>query len=300
MTSVGAMARTVRALGPRRGAAVVGAALRAFAPLLPENRLAAANIAAAFPEMPAAERRRILAASWGHLARTGVEFFCLEEILAGYRPDRPEASTIVMTGVDKVAALQASGKAALFFTAHLGSGDLLAAQMTRMGLPLAVLYRPPRNPALERRLLARRSAAEGEWIESNFLAPRTLVLAHRRGRHITVSVDQRVARAPVLPFLGRPAHCNDIVARLARSLDAPVYCARGVRLADGRTRIDLYGPLDLPRDAAGRVDAAAANVVIHGIIEGWVREHPEQYLWQHDRWRLVTRRRRGGTDAAGG
>ncbi|MEO8668073.1 MAG: lipid A biosynthesis lauroyl acyltransferase, partial [Bauldia sp.] len=255
--------------------------------LLPENRLAAANIAAAFPGMPEDERRRILAASWHNLARTAVEFFCLDEILAGYRADRPDLSTIVIAGEEKIGALRASGKAALFFTAHLGSGDLLAAQMTRMGLPLAVLYRPPKNPALKQRLLAWRSTMEGEWIDSNWLAPRALVAAHHRGRHVTVSVDQRVARAPVLPFLGRPAHCNDIIARLARTLDAPVYCARGVRLPDGRTRIDLFGPLDLPRDASGRVDAVAANVMIHGIIEGWVREHPDEYLWQHDRWRLV-------------
>ena len=44
--------------------------------------------------------------------------------------------------------------------------------------------------------------------------------------------------------------------------------------------------LELPRNARGRVDAEATNRMVHGIIESWVREHPEQWLWLHDRWRL--------------
>ena len=40
-----------------------------------------------------------------------------------------------------------------------------------------------------------------------------------------------------------------------------------------------------PRDAAGKIDVAATTQLITGIIEGWVREHPEQWLWLQRRWR---------------
>jgi KDO2-lipid IV(A) lauroyltransferase len=44
-------------------------------------------------------------------------------------------------------------------------------------------------------------------------------------------------------------------------------------------------PLDLPRDAEGKIDVYGATAKITSVVEGWVREHPEQWLWQHNRWR---------------
>jgi lauroyl/myristoyl acyltransferase len=35
----------------------------------------------------------------------------------------------------------------------------------------------------------------------------------------------------------------------------------------------------------GKIDVAATMQVITSIIEGWVREHPEQWIWAHRRWR---------------
>jgi len=38
------------------------------------------------------------------------------------------------------------------------------------------------------------------------------------------------------------------------------------------------------RIAIGEIDVAATMQVIHNVIEEWVREHPEQWLWLHRRW----------------
>ena len=59
-----------------------------------------------------------------------------------------------------------------------------------------------------------------------------------------------------------------------------------VRLPDGNHFwSEVTEPLDLPRDAQGEVDIQGTMQMITTIIEGWVREHPEQWLWLHRRWR---------------
>jgi KDO2-lipid IV(A) lauroyltransferase len=107
-----------------------------------------------------------------------------------------------------------------------------------------------------------------------------------RGSHIGVIVDQRLGEGVSLPFFGRPALSNPIVGLLARHFECPVHGARAVRLPGGRFFMEMSPPLDLPRDGKGRVDADATNRLVHGVVESWVREHPEQWLWLHDRWRM--------------
>ena len=39
------------------------------------------------------------------------------------------------------------------------------------------------------------------------------------------------------------------------------------------------------RDADGKIDIQGTTQAITSVVEGWVREHPEQWLWLHRRWR---------------
>jgi KDO2-lipid IV(A) lauroyltransferase len=50
-------------------------------------------------------------------------------------------------------------------------------------------------------------------------------------------------------------------------------------------RYELTEAIDCPRDAKGRIDVAATMQLITSIVETWVREHPEQWIWAHRRWR---------------
>jgi KDO2-lipid IV(A) lauroyltransferase len=75
------------------------------------------------------------------------------------------------------------------------------------------------------------------------------------------------------------------LARLARQFDCPVYGTRAIRLPHGRFRMELVGPLQLPRDERGKIEIPSTMQLVTTIIEKWVREHPEQWLWMHRRWR---------------
>ena len=49
--------------------------------------------------------------------------------------------------------------------------------------------------------------------------------------------------------------------------------------------VEITDPIDPVRDAEGRIDIKGTMQAITAVIEGWVREHPEQWLWLHRRWR---------------
>jgi KDO2-lipid IV(A) lauroyltransferase len=98
-------------------------------------------------------------------------------------------------------------------------------------------------------------------------------------------VDQHYGNGPEVTFFGRRCRANPMLARLARHIDCPIYGTRAVRLPDHRLQVDLTGPIEMPRGADGRIDVPGAMQAITSIVEGWVREHPEQWLWLHRRWR---------------
>jgi Kdo2-lipid IVA lauroyltransferase/acyltransferase len=58
-----------------------------------------------------------------------------------------------------------------------------------------------------------------------------------------------------------------------------------VRYPDGRLQVRVTDAIEPKRDADGKIDVEGTMQVITNVIEGWVREHPEQWLWLHRRWR---------------
>jgi KDO2-lipid IV(A) lauroyltransferase len=86
-------------------------------------------------------------------------------------------------------------------------------------------------------------------------------------------------------FFGRPCKANPMIARLARHFDCPIHGTRVIRLPGNRFRVELSEALVPARDAAGKIDVAATMQLLTTMVEGWVREHPEQWLWLHRRWR---------------
>jgi KDO2-lipid IV(A) lauroyltransferase len=78
---------------------------------------------------------------------------------------------------------------------------------------------------------------------------------------------------------------NPLLARLAQHFDCPIHGTRIVRLPGNRFRAEITDEIGPVRDGSGKIDIAGTMQVVTSVVEGWVREHPEQWLWLHRRWR---------------
>ena len=278
--------RLVRLLGPDRAGAVGAALARRLGPLVKAHRIALDNIRQAFPDLPATEHDRIVTEAWDNLGRTAAEYVHLDR-LWDFDPDHPSTGRIEIAPevTERFYGLLHDGKPALFFAAHLANWELPAIAAARHGLPSAVLYRTPNNAAVARDIVALREALMGRLIPATIAAPVRMMEALDQGLHVGMLIDQRFSRGPQVPFMGRLSYSNPLLARMARRFDCPVHGARAIRLPGGRFRLELTEAVALPRDARGQVDVEAATALLNRIVEGWVREHPGQWLWMHRRWR---------------
>jgi len=242
------------------------------------------NLALAFPEKTEEERRKILAQSWDNMGRAAVEYLFIDRIW-DFDPAVAKPGRIEAEGLERFDRLATDGRPAIILSAHLANWELPMVAASRHGLDAAALFLRPRNRWIGRLVLARRQPVMGELIASGPGALHRLARALEAGRHLGLLVDQYWLKGPKITMFGHPTAANPIFARLARLYECPVHMVRVVRLPGDRFRIELSEELDLPRDASGRIDVAAATQTVAVIIEGWVREHPGQWLWVHRRWR---------------
>jgi Kdo2-lipid IVA lauroyltransferase/acyltransferase len=269
--------------GAVRAPAICAAVARAIGPWLPVHRVGLANIRAAFPEHDAAWHEARLREEWDNLGRVAGEYVHLDK-LWDFDPAHPRQGRIQTDDFPLLLELLNDGKPALCFSAHLANWELSALAPPAYRMPSAVLYRMPNNPIVAREIERIRSASMGQLIRTRGQAPIEIAAALTAGKHVGMLTDQHFSRGVEVTFFGRRCKANPAIARLARHFDCPVVGLRVIRREDGFT-LSAEGPLDLPRDADGKIDVAAATQFITDIVERWIRENPGQWLWFHRRWR---------------
>jgi Kdo2-lipid IVA lauroyltransferase/acyltransferase len=98
-------------------------------------------------------------------------------------------------------------------------------------------------------------------------------------------VDQYLTSGVEVTFFGRKTRANPMLARLLRQVECPVHGVRVIRLPGRRFRAELSEEVMPARDDKGRIDIRGTTQAVTSVVEGWIREHPEQWLWLHRRWR---------------
>jgi KDO2-lipid IV(A) lauroyltransferase len=277
--------RVVRAANADRMADFIGWLMRSIGPLLPEHRVGRSNLVAAFPEKSPAEIELILRGVWDNLGRVAAEFAHLDR-LWDHDPDHPDVGRIEIdpATAERFERLRDDGKPALIFAAHLANWEMPALAAAAHGVDAAILYRRPNIGDVDRIVREFRSVSMGTLISTGLDAPYKAAAALERGLHVAMLADQYV-NGPEVVFFGRKTKANPLIARLARHVDCPIHGVRIIRLPEHRFRAELTEAIVPVRTADGEIDVAATMQVITGVIEGWVREHPEQWLWLHRRWR---------------
>ena len=274
----------LRRADPDRASDLCGIGARRVGPRLPAHRIGQANLRAAFPNQDENWIDQTLRGAWENLGRVAGEYVHLGK-LWDFDTERPNAGRIVTDDSWLFDELLHDNKPALCFAAHLGNWELPAVMAAAHGLPSAVLYRMPNNKAVARELTRIRAPLMGHLIRSRSQAPLEMAAALERGEHLGMLVDQHFSRGVDVTFFGRRCKANPSIARLARQFDCPVVGVRVIRLPDHRFRISAEGPFELPRDTTGRIDVQRSTQMMTSVIERWISEHPDQWLWFHRRWR---------------
>jgi Kdo2-lipid IVA lauroyltransferase/acyltransferase len=282
-----ALLRTIRLIDRKQMADFAGWFMRCLGPLLKEHLIGRENLAAALPEKSPAEIEDILCGVWDNLGRMAAEFAHIDRLQIFDPPRNTDGDiTYRLEDWERFKRLRDQGKPALLFASHLANWELPAFVANKIPIETTVLYRRLGITAASDAIIAIRQGSMGTLVPTGLDAPFKLMRVIEAGGHVAMLVDQYYVNGVDVTFFGRRCKANPLIARLARHAECQIVGARVVRLADRRRfRVELSDPVEQPRDAEGKVDIQQTMQAITTVIEGWVREHPEQWLWVHRRWR---------------
>ncbi len=276
LKALGALPRSVA----RGLAAGVARAMYAVSPKL--RRTAEFNLRLAFPEWGDAQRQAVIRGMVRNLGWMAAEFARLPR----YSKDSIE-EVVILEGHENFLAGQRRGKGVLYLTGHIGAWELSSFAHALYGFPLRYMARPLDNARVDALVNHYRCLSGNRPIFKNESA-RLLLKILREAGTVGILADQNTMpeEGVFVDFFGKTACTTKGIARVALHTDAAV--VPGYAYWDeaiGKYRLRFEPAVELVRTGDTERDVFVNTQKFAKVIESIIRQHPEQWVWVHARWK---------------
>jgi KDO2-lipid IV(A) lauroyltransferase len=259
--------------------AAVGLAFLAFTVFRIRRHVTLDNLRQAFPEKNERERTRIARHCYRWMGRMIVDFTRYPVLLGRF-------GTLVK--IENEAVLQRikqQGTGAVLISAHFGSWEMAAAVCAERGYHLAAIAGTQRNKKSGEMMNQFREMAGIRVIRTG-LNVREVVRLLKTGAVLFLAADQDAGLAGVfVEFFGRPSSAPRGPALFALKCDVPMVIGMNVRHADNTYTLHLHEFPAVELSGDQTEDVRRLTQAYYRVIERYIRQYPEQWLWMHRRWK---------------
>jgi len=233
----------------------------------------------AFPHLTDGEIRALSLKVWDNLGRVMAEAIhlpCLRQRAWQSRRDYAGAGTVLTNPAHGL--ILASG--------HIGAYELVVMGGFMGGFEPTGVYQELSNPLVDSFLRdLRRPMFPGGLFPKSHKTARKVLSIVKAGGTAAFLADQREFKGIKITFFGMPAYCNPFPSLLARHCRAPLIAGRVIR-ALGATFIFQADEVSVPRTKDVAADIRVGTQRFHDLLEGYIREYPEQWMWTHRKWAM--------------
>jgi len=185
----------------------------------------------------------------------------------------------------KIAQACGRGKGIVAVTAHLGCFEMLLHLFARRGLSCFAVGRAFKNHNVDEAVRKIRSGPDIEYVDRSE-SSRKIIRLLRQGKVMGVLVDQDTKVEGVFAdFMGHPAFTPSSAVHFAIKLGIPMFVSVTARMPGDKHHVYVSDEL-IPVDTGDpKADLVATMQKINDIIGEYIRKHPEQWVWMHERWK---------------
>lgn len=239
------------------------------------------NLEIALSDLSADEKEKILRGTFESLGRH------LGFVSHFRKFEREDIHKLVeVVGKEHFDKAHATGRGILFFTGHFGSWEVFNLLPPAFGYGMNILVRRIDNPLVENFVDKMRTRFGSVTLDKTKSA-RTMFRVLERGELLGILADLNAQKKEgvFVDFFGIPASTTISIAKLALKTNAVVLPAFAVWNEEKQKYVvHLEPPIDYEKTEKTEADIKTLTQKITVVVEKYVRQFPEQWLWIHKRW----------------
>jgi len=239
------------------------------------------NLKIAFPENDYKSNKKLAFSIYSSFAIALVEIMCLPFL------DKNKLNeSVVCVNPQLIIEKFNQGKGVILLSSHFGNWEFGAISVAvQIQIPFSVVVKPLRNPLVYGWMNKGRTKFGNEVVPLGISIRKTYQTLKEK-KIVAMVADQRGPVEGVkVDFFGRKVSIYTGPAALALKTGAPLICGIPIRTENYRYKLLLVEiPVDsLPENEEDKILEISQRYTSY--LEEVIREHPEQWLWMHKRWK---------------
>ncbi|MDP3789356.1 MAG: lysophospholipid acyltransferase family protein, partial [Candidatus Omnitrophota bacterium] len=250
-------------------------------------KVAYANMRAAFVgEKEPSEMRSIVRDLYRNFGQMLVEIVRMPSINKAYMEKYVEVH-----GFNNFTDALKKGRGVIYLTGHFGNWELCSIASALQGFPLFVLAREQKMARLNNLLnMARES--KGCKVIKKGMATREIYEHLENNGIVGILSDQDAGKKGVfINFFGRPTSSPRGAFALTGKTRALIIPAFAVRTEGPYHKIFIESPIEVSNSGDVEANELEAMQKFTSLLESYIRQYPEQWLWLHKRWKSTPLRK---------
>jgi KDO2-lipid IV(A) lauroyltransferase len=194
-------------------------------------------------------------------------------------------SFLEIHGYENFIKANQKGNGVIFLTLHMGAFDLQVSTMALKGLNPNIIGTPLKDPRLNNLLWEYRNKYGAVAIARGKETFR-MIKVLRSGGSVALLIDQDTkVKSRFVNFFGKPAATPVGATVLALKTGAAVVPTFVHLGRDWKQHMHVLPEITLSKTGDDEVDMVQNTQLLSNFIEQTIRQHPEQWVWMHERWK---------------
>tara|TARA_B110000495_G_scaffold198716_1_gene210943 strand:- start:223 stop:1083 length:861 start_codon:yes stop_codon:yes gene_type:complete len=264
-------------LGLRYASYISGKIVSLIGPFFRSKNLIESNILKALPNLRRNEIKNISKKMWNNYGRILAEYVFIKN----FRTVKLK-NNMQIVGQAILDKIKKDNEPVIFISGHFNNFELMAMQIEKAGINLAVIYRPLNNKFLNFLMeRIRKKYICKNQIKKGISGTKQLLSFFKKKTSIALMIDQRVSQGIKSNFFKYEALTTTIPAQFVKKFKCKVIPIYIERINNVNFKMTVHDPLQYSNDQT----IESITFDLNCRLEKMILKNPEQWIWSHNRWK---------------